>query len=150
MPPKRRSSGALPTDEQQLKDIGELEHELKEVKKHRQAGEQHEPSEELRFYRATGRYSFLSNFSKHTLTLGKTPYRTSEHAYQAMKARNPNDAEMIRLANTPMGAKKLGQKVDLRVAAGRVVLRAGDEGFRDRADVLLELRAQRRRVVPGP
>ena len=57
---------------------------------------------------------FLSNFYPSVITLDEIEYPTLEHAYQAAKTLNPIQRQMIREANTPGAAKKLGRKVDLR------------------------------------
>lgn len=162
MPPKRRSSGPIsatePTPEidreaahaKKQQKVEEEKHEEGEIVATKPSGPAplplgHEPSKELRFYKTAGRYGFLSNFSKHPVTMGKTPYYTSEHAYQAGKARNPNDAEMIRLAQTPMAAKKLAQKCEIRegweaskVEFMRTVLIAKLRSNPELVDLLLE------------
>ena len=67
-----------------------------------------------------GKYSFLSNFYAcetyypYTLTR-ETPYfPTSEHAYQAMKAIDEDDADSIRCAPTPDQAKRIAHKITVR------------------------------------
>jgi len=49
----------------------------------------------------------FSNFSKHTITVDKKVYPTSEHYYQAMKAKGTLLEERIRLAKTATIAKKI-------------------------------------------
>ncbi len=66
--------------------------------------------------RFRGEYAFLSNFYPASVVLDGTAYRSVEHAYQAAKtldlrARIPfQDADRM----TPAGAKREGQRLDLR------------------------------------
>ena len=62
----------------------------------------------------SGEYRFLSNFyPKPFKWRGKT-WPSSEHAYQAAKAKDKDDAELIRQASTPGKAKRLGRKIKIR------------------------------------
>ena len=61
-----------------------------------------------RFTRETG-YDFLSNFYPSTVSFEGMLYPTVEHAYQAAKTIDPKIREIIRKANGPGEAKKLGQ-----------------------------------------
>ena len=62
----------------------------------------------------SGKYRFLSNFyPKPFKWRGKT-WPSSEHAYQAAKAKDKDDAELIRQASTPGKAKRLGRKIKIR------------------------------------
>lgn len=60
-----------------------------------------------------------SNFSSHGLTLPNpfseklVWYLTGEHRYQAMKAKNFEAHEYVRLSPTPYDAKKRGREIDL-------------------------------------
>lgn len=59
----------------------------------------------------SGVYDFLSNFYRCEFNyLGKI-WSSSEHAYQAMKTKDPDEREKIRKAPTPGKAKRLGQQV---------------------------------------
>lgn len=62
----------------------------------------------------TGKYRFLSNFYPSKVLYDGEQCRTVEHAYQAAKAVKSNDRLMIRLADTPGQAKRVGRKVQLR------------------------------------
>jgi ribA/ribD-fused uncharacterized protein len=64
--------------------------------------------------RFEGEFGFLSNFSRGPFTFEGRRYPTAEHAYQAAKALDPNDAERIRLLPTPWGARVLGNGVTMR------------------------------------
>lgn len=60
----------------------------------------------------TDTYMFLSNFY-----VGADPvmgYPTSEHAYQAMKTNDRAERNLIRSADTPGQAKRLGRRLTLR------------------------------------
>jgi ribA/ribD-fused uncharacterized protein len=76
--------------------------------------------------RFVGQYEFLSNFAKSPISLlcvgvstpydhtyGEFVYETVEHYYQANKTRT-SDRHLIRWAETPGIAKRMGQKVQLR------------------------------------
>ena len=64
--------------------------------------------------RFSGAYRFLSNFYDSEIEVNEKIYPTVEHAYQAHKTLNGKQRELIRLANSPGQAKRLGQKVELR------------------------------------
>ena len=66
-----------------------------------------------RFTRETG-YDFLSNFYPSTVSFEGMLYPTVEHAYQAAKTIDPKIREIIRKANGPGEAKKLGQGIRVR------------------------------------
>ena len=59
-------------------------------------------------------YSFLSNFYPSTIVVENKFYKTVEHAYQALKSEDNDVREIIRLAETPGKAKRLGRCVALR------------------------------------
>lgn len=61
-----------------------------------------------------GRYAFLSNFYEHPFMFDGKVYLTAEHAFQAMKATNEYDRQLIANAKTPGQAKRLGRKIRLR------------------------------------
>ena len=60
-------------------------------------------------------YEFLSNFYPSPIydDAGKE-YPTVEHYFQAMKTFNPQERELIRLAESPGKAKRIGRLVQLR------------------------------------
>lgn len=62
----------------------------------------------------TGENYFLSNFYPVEVVYNGKLYPSSEHAYQAAKAVNDSDAELIRNAATPGESKKLGRVVKYR------------------------------------
>ncbi len=62
----------------------------------------------------TGKHAFLSNFYPSLIVFDKKLYKTVEHAYQAFKAVRPIDHEMIRCADSPTIAKKLGRTIQVR------------------------------------
>jgi len=56
---------------------------------------------------------FLSNFWICTVEIDSIMYASVEHYYQAMKAENPEDSELIR--NASVGeSKRLGKKIKIR------------------------------------
>jgi ribA/ribD-fused uncharacterized protein len=62
------------------------------------------------FYSHTvGPYAALSSFSPHPFELDGTRWPTVEHYFQAAKFPGTEHAEAIRLAKTPMLAKRLGR-----------------------------------------
>jgi len=56
-------------------------------------------------------FDVLDNFSAHILTIRGVRYPTVEHAYQATKCSNPQGAEEIRNAISPIEAKRLANVV---------------------------------------
>lgn len=56
---------------------------------------------EIRFYKATGQYGFLSNLFKHPVTMDGREFPTSEHAYQFKKFADPKAAEWAMQAPRP-------------------------------------------------
>lgn len=61
-----------------------------------------------------GQYYFLSNFYPHPIYYGGMIYTTSEHAYQAMKATNEEDARLVRNQLTAKMAKLIGGEIKKR------------------------------------
>ena len=61
-----------------------------------------------------GPHAFLSNFAASPVVLDGETYPTVEHAFQAAKTFDPEQRQMIRDANTPATAKRLGRRVTLR------------------------------------
>jgi ribA/ribD-fused uncharacterized protein len=59
-------------------------------------------------------YRFLSNFYYSPIYVGGLLYPTVEHAYQAQKTTNPIAKEIIRNADTPGKAKRLGREFEQR------------------------------------
>lgn len=60
-----------------------------------------------------GEYAFLSNFYECSVTYDGLTYPSSEAAYQAQKCENPEERKQFTTL-TPMWAKKLGRKINLR------------------------------------
>lgn len=60
-------------------------------------------------------FGFLSNFHEASIWIDGVQFRSVEHAYQAAKASDPSARELIREAQTPGIAKKLGRAVQLPV-----------------------------------
>lgn len=63
-----------------------------------------------------GKYRFLSNFFlvPGGLVVASKRAATTEHFYQAAKTENPDEAERVLRADSPMAAKRLGQQVMIR------------------------------------
>lgn len=62
----------------------------------------------------SGIYRFLSNFYPSVVTLNGKKYDTVEHAYQAAKSKSKVSRELIRKAETPGIAKKIGGSITIR------------------------------------
>jgi ribA/ribD-fused uncharacterized protein len=65
-------------------------------------------------YQFSGKYAFLSNFWPCKVMFEGIEFSTVEHAFQSAKTTNPVEREMVRLAATPVKAKRAGRKVTLR------------------------------------
>ena len=61
-----------------------------------------------------GPHAFLSNFAASPVVLDGQTYPTVEHAFQAAKTFDPEQRLLVRDANTPATAKRLGRQVTLR------------------------------------
>lgn len=61
-----------------------------------------------------GRYRFLSNFFEKEFTWRGKTYASSEHAYQAAKATNEGDHELIRNLTSPRMTKRYGREIKVR------------------------------------
>ena len=59
-------------------------------------------------------FRFLSNFHPAHVALDNIRYDTVEHAFQAAKTLDKGERRLVRNADTPGKAKKLGRKVTLR------------------------------------
>jgi ribA/ribD-fused uncharacterized protein len=62
----------------------------------------------------TGPYFFLSNFAESPVDFEGAVYPTVEHAFAAAKTLDRTERELIRLAERPGEAKRLGRQVALR------------------------------------
>lgn len=65
----------------------------------------------LYFY---SRYSFLSNFYSAGFRVGGKRYATIEHYFQSQKTTDSKRREEIRLAESPLTAKRMGRYVGIR------------------------------------
>lgn len=61
-----------------------------------------------------GEYSFLSNFHKCRVEFEGTVYPSVEHAFQAAKNPDPEYRSLIAAAGSPVTAKRMGKKTQLR------------------------------------
>lgn len=61
----------------------------------------------------SGEYRFLSNFYTAPIVWKGKIYPTNEHFYQAHKTDSELQHEVIRMADTAVSAKRIGQKVSL-------------------------------------
>jgi hypothetical protein len=57
-----------------------------------------------------GEYFFLSNFYAHPFQYNGLMWKTSEHAFQAMKASSKVEMLAIKMASSPGKAKKMGRE----------------------------------------
>lgn len=101
-------------------------------------------------FEGPNQYRFLSNFYEGDpiylpSRVSDTPYKTGEHLFAALKARNVRDHRLIRDADGPQDAKTLGRRVALRddweaikYDAMRVVLRFKFAANRPEAELLLQ------------
>jgi ribA/ribD-fused uncharacterized protein len=64
--------------------------------------------------RFDGEHRFLSNFFVHELRWNGVTWPNAEHAFQAAKTLDPQEAATVHAAPTPGKAKKLGRRVTLR------------------------------------
>lgn len=62
----------------------------------------------------TGEHAFLSNFHEEPFGMWGTTIRTAEHAFQAAKANNAGDMQLVLSAPTPGKAKREGRRIMLR------------------------------------
>lgn len=82
----------------------------------------------LHFYRRGGEWGGLSNFEPSPIEVDGREYATVEHYFQACKAVDDAGHETVRLASSPMEAKRLGRRIRLRPDWEKVkveVMRAG-------------------------
>jgi ribA/ribD-fused uncharacterized protein len=69
-----------------------------------------EGKESINFYRVSDAYGCFSNFWNAEIEIDGIKYPTTEHYFQSVKFNNdPEYAEQIRLAKSPMDAAKLGR-----------------------------------------
>lgn len=61
-----------------------------------------------------GEYFFLSNFYIHPITYNGKDYSSSEHAYQAAKAKTDIGHDFVAFSATPAEAKKSGRRIAIR------------------------------------
>ena len=88
-------------------------------------------------------YGCFSNFSKYGVTIDGVYYKTTEHYFQAMKFEDPERQEEIRAVESPMEAKKLGQRrgcrEDWEGVKDEVMLRALQAKFAQHEDLREQL-----------
>ena len=65
------------------------------------------------FYKINEPYGCFSNFAHYEFVLDNKTWKTSEHYFQAQKFKNTEYEELIRLAETPMDAAKIGRNKQL-------------------------------------
>ncbi len=63
----------------------------------------------IRFYPASGPFGFLSNFSRHPITIRGVTWPTSEHFFQAQKFAGKEHQEAIRALKSPTVAARMGR-----------------------------------------
>jgi len=62
----------------------------------------------------SGEYDFLSNFYEREILYNGVKYKTTEHAFQAAKAINQEDHDLIMNSSTPGKSKKLGRTIKIK------------------------------------
>lgn len=63
----------------------------------------------IRFYSTSDRFGELSNFAGFPVRIGNKMWPTTEHYFQAMKFKDKSEQEIIRKANSPMLAARMGR-----------------------------------------
>jgi ribA/ribD-fused uncharacterized protein len=63
----------------------------------------------IHFYRVSDAFGEFSNFALYPIELDGEVWPTSEHYFQAMKFKDKHHQEMIRAANSPMEAARMGR-----------------------------------------
>lgn len=81
-----------------------------------------------------GNKFFLSNFYESPMIIDGKEYQTVEHYFQAMKATNEEDHELVRNASSPDEAKKLGRYIKLRKDWDLIKDRIMEKGVRSKFD----------------
>lgn len=61
-----------------------------------------------------GDYFFLSNFCPSPFVFPDIKYETVEHAFQALKATNQKDHDLVKNSKNPSEAKRYGRRIKLR------------------------------------
>ncbi|WP_421829165.1 NADAR family protein [Larkinella sp.] len=79
---------------------------------------------EIKFYRVSGPYGFLSNFSPHPIYVEREMWATVEHYFQASKFENNEVRKKIKSFNSPMKAAQEGR-------SRNYVIRADWESVKD-------------------
>ena len=73
-------------------------------------------TDDIRFFRPSDRYGFLSNFYYSDFTVDGKHYRSAEHYFQSKKfAHDENQSELVRLAKTPYEALKMGRNRAIKI-----------------------------------
>jgi ribA/ribD-fused uncharacterized protein len=91
------------------------------------------------FYDPRDPYGFMSNFSRHPITIDDVEWPTSEHYFQAMKSEDPHVQGIIRRLTTPGRAKNYAHTIALRSdwekSVGTLAL---GELFRDEQGIVVD------------
>lgn len=93
----------------------------------------------VKFWGPAGEYGFLDNFFEREIVINDKVYATTEHYFQACKARNEKDHEFIRLQPNPGKSKYWGNRINLRPdweeVKGDVMLEALRAKFTQHSDL---------------
>jgi ribA/ribD-fused uncharacterized protein len=106
-----------PEEEEEEEEGGKRKTKNKEVKTKKLKKVEEVVEEPILFFgsdESKGDYRHFSNMSEHRITIDDVEYKTVEHYFQAMKAREFEDTEMyqkILKIKTPKAAKAIGQKI---------------------------------------
>ena len=87
-----------------------------------------------------GEHRFLSNFWMAPITVGGRRWASAEHCYQAAKSLLISDWDAIQGCRTPGQAKRMGQKISLRLDWETIKLPAMEEIVREKFDQHVDLR----------
>lgn len=69
---------------------------------------------QIKFYSHNSAHAYLSNFWYAPMTIEGQHWPTVEHYYQAQKTHNQEEKEIIRFSSSPLEAKRLGKKCQMR------------------------------------
>lgn len=99
----------------------------------------------INFYSTRAAYGFMSNFSRHGITLDGQFWPTTEHYFQAKKFEGTKHETEVRKAKSPMDAAQMGRdrkrplRTDWEQVKDEVMYRAVMAKFSQHADIRAKL-----------
>lgn len=72
-------------------------------------------SEKIYFYKINEEHGYMSNFSRHAITIDNKTYMTTEHYFQSKKAEGSAYEKKIANASTPSESARLGRSRDFEL-----------------------------------